>query len=43
LFADSRTGGYENATVKLEFVVDARGLPEHVDTLGLVSTEGENW
>ena len=23
----------------LEFVVDARGLPQHIDTLGLVSTE----
>ena len=33
--------GYENATVELEFVVDARGRPQHVCTLGVVSTEGQ--
>ena len=31
--------GYENATVNLTFVVDARGLPRHIETLGLISTE----
>jgi hypothetical protein len=31
--------GYENATVKLELVVDARGLPQRVNTLGLVPVE----
>ena len=31
--------GYENATVKLQLVVDASGLPQRVTTLGLIPVE----
>jgi len=31
--------GYENATVKVQFVVDAHGVPHCIDVLGLVPTE----
>lgn len=33
--------GYENVTVRLEFVVDVHGLPQHIDILGLNSTEAQ--
>ena len=31
--------GYENAIIKVKLVVDAQGLPQHVDTLGLMPVE----
>ena len=31
--------GYENAIIKLQLVVDAQGVPQQVDTLGLIPVE----
>ena len=31
--------GYENAVIKLKLVVDAQGVPQQVDALGLVPVE----
>ena len=31
--------GYENAIIKLNLVVDAQGVPQQVDTLGLIPVE----
>src|SRR5687768_11948390 len=31
--------GYENAVIKLKLVVDAQGVPQQIDTLGLIPVE----
>ena len=33
------SAGYENAIVTVKLVVDARGLPQHVETVGLIPVE----
>ena len=35
--------GYENATIQLKLVVDAQGVPQHVDTIDLLPVETKEW